>query len=70
VSVKTTGRSGAGKNRKGEGQGGNERQKSREGGCEEGGGEKNAECGEKPGSWNPGIKGGGREKEGEEKTEK
>jgi hypothetical protein len=70
VSVKTTGESGAGKDRKGEGQGRNERQKSREGGSEEGGSEKNAECGKKPGSWNPGIEGGGRKEEGEEKAEK
>jgi len=70
VSVKTAGEGGAGKDREGEGQRGNEGENSREGWSEESGGEKNAECGKKPGSWYPSIKGGGREEEGEEKTEK
>jgi hypothetical protein len=68
--VKTTGEGGAGKDREGEGQRGDKGEKSGKGGSEESGGQKNAECGEKPGSWNPGIKGGGGEEEGEEKTEK
>ena len=70
VSVKTAGEGGAGKDREGEGQRRNAGEKSSEGGSEESGGEENAECGKKSGSGNPGIKGSGREEEGEEKAEK
>ena len=70
VSVKTAGKGGAGKGREGEGQRGNEGEKSSEGGSEKSGGEKNAKGSKKSGSGNSGIKGGGREEEGEDKAEK
>jgi hypothetical protein len=70
VSVKTAGKGGAGKDREGEGQRGNEGEKSSEGGSEKSGGEKNAKGSKKSGSGNSGIKGGGREEEGEDKAEK